>query len=54
LGKGSAVTAFSLLATTEWPGFEPPDLELAEPSTLIAAYPALRREIEEFTNTRYV
>jgi catechol 2,3-dioxygenase-like lactoylglutathione lyase family enzyme len=32
----------------------PPDLELAEPSTLIAAYPALRREIEEFTNTRYV
>jgi len=54
LGKGSAVTAFSLLGTTEWPGFEPADLELAEPSTLIAAYPALRREIEEFTNTRYV
>jgi uncharacterized protein len=37
LGKGSAVTAFSLLGTTEWPGFEPADLELAEPSTLIAA-----------------
>jgi len=41
-----------LLGTTEWPGFEPPDLELGEPSTLIAAYPALCREIEEFTNTR--
>ena len=30
--KGSVVTAFSLLGTTEWPGFEPPDLELGEPS----------------------
>jgi uncharacterized protein len=54
LHKNSAATAYALLGTTEWPGFEPPDLELAEPSTLIAAYPALRREIEEFTKTRDV
>ncbi len=52
LRKGSARTAFALLGTTEWPGFEPPDLELADPDKLMARYPALRREIEEFTSTR--
>jgi predicted cupin superfamily sugar epimerase len=49
LRKSRAPTGFALLGTTEWPGFEPPDLELAEPSKLAAAYPALRRAIEEFT-----
>lgn len=52
LRKGSAATAFALLGTTEWPGFESSDLELGEPTELIAAYPTLRRDIEEFTNTR--
>ena len=49
LHKGSAATAFALLGTTEWPGFESSDLELGEPTKLIAAFPALRRDIEEFT-----
>lgn len=51
LRSGSAKTAFALLGTTEWPGFEPPDLELADPDTLIGAYPALRHEIGEFTKS---
>ena len=49
LRPGSAATAFALLGTTEWPGFESADLEVGEPTKLIAAYPALRRDIEEFT-----
>jgi uncharacterized protein len=52
LRNGSAKTAFALLGTTEWPGFEPPDLELTDPDKLMAQYPTLRREIEEFTSTR--
>jgi uncharacterized protein len=48
LPKDSPATAFALLGTTEWPGFESPDLELAEPAQLMAAYPTLHREIEEF------
>jgi hypothetical protein len=47
----SAPTGFALLATTEWPGFESADLELADPRKLITAYPALRREIAAFTRT---
>ena len=47
-----APTGFALLGTTEWPGFESADLELADPRKLIAAYPALRREIEAFTRTQ--
>ena len=43
---------FALLGTTEWPGFDSPDLELADPMKLVAAYPTLRREIEEFTRTQ--
>ena len=45
-------TGFALLGTTEWPGFESADLELADPTMLIAAYPTLRREIEAFTRTQ--
>ena len=52
LRKGRAGNAFALLGTTEWPGFETPDLELADPDKMIAAYPALRREIEEFIRAR--
>ena len=39
---------FALLGTTEWPGFEAPDLELGDPDKLMANYPALRYEIEDF------
>lgn len=52
LRRGSPAKAFALLGTTEWPGFESPDIELAEPTTLIATYPALRNEIEAFTSVR--
>jgi len=48
----SAPAGFALLGTTEWPGFESPDLELADPTKLVMAYPSLRREIEEFTRTQ--
>ena len=39
---------FALLGTTEWPGFEPSDLELGDPNKLTADYPALRDEIKDF------
>jgi predicted cupin superfamily sugar epimerase len=52
LGKHSQTGSFALLGTTEWPGFESPDLELAEPATLMATYPALRSEIEAFGSAR--
>src|SRR6476661_1892095 len=45
LGAGST---FALLGTTEWPGVEPPDLELGDPVNLMADYPALRHEIKNF------
>ena len=43
-----AGSAFALLGTTEWPAFEPPDLELGDPDTLMADYPAFRHDIEDF------
>ena len=52
LRAGSAPTAFALLGTTEWPGFESPDLELGDPEKLMASYPAFRHEIQEFTGLR--
>jgi predicted cupin superfamily sugar epimerase len=52
LHGGSPAKAFALLGTTEWPGFESPDLELAEPARLIATYPTLRSEIEAFSTAR--
>ena len=39
---------FALLGTTEWPGFEPPDLELGDPVKLMAGYPALLQDITDF------
>ncbi|HEX2056319.1 MAG TPA: cupin domain-containing protein [Nitrospiraceae bacterium] len=39
---------FALLGTTEWPAFEPPDLELGDPNKLVMEYPALRHEIQDF------
>ncbi|HTK87190.1 MAG TPA: cupin domain-containing protein [Nitrospiraceae bacterium] len=43
-----AGNTFALLGTTEWPGFELPDLELGDPDKLMADYPALRHEIKDF------
>jgi predicted cupin superfamily sugar epimerase len=43
-----AGSAFALLGTTEWPAFEPPDLELGDPDKLMAEYPAFRHDIEDF------
>ncbi|BCA53839.1 hypothetical protein W02_09790 [Nitrospira sp. KM1] len=43
-----AADSFALLGTTEWPGFENPDVELGDPQTLMMEYPAFRRLIEEF------
>ena len=39
---------YALLASTEWPGVEPPDVEHGDIAALIEQYPKLRREIEEF------
>ncbi len=41
--------SWTLLGTTEWPGFEPPDVELGDPVQLMERYPALREEISRFT-----
>jgi predicted cupin superfamily sugar epimerase len=43
-----AGSAFALLGTTEWPGFESPDLELGDPERLMEDHPALRHEIKDF------
>ena len=41
--------SYSLLGTTEWPGVEPPDVELGDRDHLIATHPAFRDEIIDFT-----
>jgi uncharacterized protein len=40
---------FALLASTEWPGVEPPDVEHGDIEALIKAYPDFRDEIRAFT-----
>jgi len=37
----------ALLGTTEWPGVEPPDVEVGDPERLAAAYPDLAHRIRE-------
>jgi predicted cupin superfamily sugar epimerase len=39
---------YALLATTEWPGVEPPDVELGDPAELAESYPDLGARIAEF------
>ncbi len=41
--------SYALLASTEWPGVEPPDVEHGDIEALIEAYPVLREEIHAFT-----
>ena len=38
-----------VLASTEWPGVEPPDVEHGGIKALMEAYPRLRKEIGAFT-----
>ena len=49
LGAGSN---YALLASTEWPGVEPPDVEHGDIEALMEAYPGLREEIRAFTGQR--
>ena len=39
---------YALLASTEWPGVEPPDVEQGNIDALAEAYPDLREEIRTF------
>ena len=40
--------SFALLASTEWPGVEPPDVEHGNIEELVAAYPDFREQIRAF------
>jgi predicted cupin superfamily sugar epimerase len=40
---------YALLASTEWPGVEPPDVEHGNIEALMEAYPTLREKIRAFT-----
>jgi predicted cupin superfamily sugar epimerase len=40
---------YALLASTEWPGVEPPDVEHGDVEALMEAYPTFREEIRAFT-----
>src|SRR3712207_6878376 len=48
-GASSGVS-FALLASTEWPGVEPPDVEHGNIEDLVAAYPDFREQIRAFTS----
>jgi predicted cupin superfamily sugar epimerase len=41
--------SFAFMGTTAWPAPHPPDFELGDPARLTAAYPALREQIQAFT-----
>ena len=45
----SSGASYALLASTEWPGVEPPDVEHGDIENLIKAYPNFRDEIRAFT-----
>jgi hypothetical protein len=40
---------YALLASTEWPGVEPPDVEHGDVEELAATYPDFREQIRSFT-----
>ena len=42
--------SFALLASTEWPGVEPADVEQGDIEELIMAYPDFREQIRAFTS----
>lgn len=39
---------FALLGSTEWPGVEPPDVEVGDVEKLVKAYPAMESELRSF------
>jgi predicted cupin superfamily sugar epimerase len=39
---------WALLASTEWPGVEPPDVEPGDAAALMRSYPAMKTEIAAF------
>lgn len=41
---------YALLASTEWPGVEPPDVEHGDIQALMEAYPNFHEEIRAFTS----
>lgn len=45
-----AGSSYSLLGTTEWPGVEPPDVELGNRENLTATHLAYRDQINDFTS----
>ena len=46
----AAEASYALLASTEWPGVEPPDVEHGDIEALMEAYPDFREEIRAFTS----
>ncbi len=46
LGDG---TGYALLASTEWPGVEPPDVEHGDIEALVESYPDMAGHIRAFT-----
>ena len=40
---------YAFLASTEWPGVEPPDVEHGDVEALVEAYPDFSEEIRAFT-----
>src|SRR5215213_4649668 len=47
LGPG---TGYALLASTEWPGVEPPDVEHGDIEALVESYPDMAEHIRAFTS----
>ena len=45
----SGGTGYALLASTEWPGVDTPDVEHGDIEALVAAYPDFREQIRRFT-----
>jgi predicted cupin superfamily sugar epimerase len=41
---------WALLASTEWPGVEPPDVEPGDADALMRAYPAMKAQITAFAD----
>jgi predicted cupin superfamily sugar epimerase len=44
--------SFALLASTEWPGVEPPDVEYGDIEALMKDFPDFRDEIQAFTRKK--
>lgn len=45
----AGTSRYALLASTEWPGVEPPDVEHGDVGTLLQSHPDFRSQIEAFT-----